>query len=153
MPQTRRAASGRFARGFNCAQSVFAAFAERFGITTGFAIRLAAPFGAGMARQGEVCGALSGALMVLGLEYGGERPEDKDEIYRITRQFMEQFEERHGTILCRRLLGHDISTPRGMQAARDQNRFATVCPLIVDDTARALNEFLRKEHAAGPATH
>ncbi len=64
-----------------------------------------------MAREGEVCGALSGALMVLGLEYGSQRPEGKEEMYHITREFMQQFEQRHGTILCKRLLGHDISTP------------------------------------------
>ena len=147
MPQTRRAARGRFARGFNCAQSVLAAFAERFGITASVALRIAAPFGAGMAREGEVCGALTGALMVLGLEYGSDRPEGKEEMYRLAHEFMQQFKKRHGTVLCRRLLRHDISTARGMQAARDENLFATVCPFLVDDTTRALNEFLHSRHS------
>ncbi len=101
-----------------------------------------------MAREGEVCGAITGALMVLGLEYGSERPEGKEETYRITREFLQQFEQRHGTVLCKRLLGHDISTPRGLQVAREQNLFATVCPVIVDETARALNEFLLSKHSA-----
>ncbi len=148
MPETPHIVTGRFARGFNCAQSVFAAFAEQFGVAPGFALRLAAPFGAGMARQGEVCGALTGALMVLGLQYGSERPEGKEEMYRIAQEFMEQFEKRHGSLLCKQIIGYDISTPEGLQLAREQNLFATVCPIIVDDTAKALNEFLLSKHSA-----
>lgn len=146
MAQTRSAANGRFARGYNCAQSIFAAFAERFDLKPDLALRLAAPFGAGMARKGEVCGALTGALMVIGLEYANDRPENKDQMYRLTREFIEQFEKRNGTLSCKELIGHDISTPKGMQAARDGNAFANVCPVIVDQTARALTRYLN-EHS------
>ncbi len=142
MPQTRRVASERFARGYNCAQSLLSAFASRFGLTSQFALRLAAPFGAGMAREGQVCGALSGALMVLGLQYAGSRPEDKERIYRIARDFMDQFENQHGSIICKELLGHDISTPAGLQAARDKSLFKTICPALVDETAMALTRYL-----------
>ncbi len=142
MPQTRRVANDRFARGYNCAQSLLSAFASRFGLTSQFALRLAAPFGAGMAREGQVCGALSGALMVLGLEYASARPEDKERIYHIAREFMEQFEVQHGSIICKELLGCDISTPAGLQAARDQNLFKTICPALVDATALALTSYL-----------
>ncbi len=146
MQQTLRVANGRFARGFNCAQSILAAFAERAGISTEFALRLAAPFGGGMGREGTVCGALSAALMVLGLQYASDRPEGKEEIYRITRGFMAQFRERHGSIICNELLDQDISTPQGLQAARDKNAFATICPVIVDETAKALAQYLN-EHS------
>jgi C_GCAxxG_C_C family probable redox protein len=142
-----RLANGRFARGFNCAQAIFSAFAGQFGVSSEFAMRLAAPFGGGIAREGEVCGALSGALMVLGLQYGKNRPEAKEEIYRIARDFMEQFRGQHGSIHCRELLGHDISTPEGLQAARDGNAFSTVCPLLIDETAKALARYL-KDHPA-----
>lgn len=142
MINAQRVANGRFARGFNCAQSIFSAFAEQFGISSELAVRLAAPFGGGISRQGEVCGALSGALMVLGLQYGQDRPEGKDEIYRIGRAFMQQFQRQHGSIRCRDLIGQDISTPQGLQSAREQNLFATLCPVLVDDTARALAEYI-----------
>ncbi len=142
MPQTRRVANDRFARGYNCAQSLLSAFASRFGLTSQFALRLAAPFGAGMAREGQVCGALSGALMVLGLQYAGARPEDKERIYRIAREFMGQFEEQHGSMICKELLGGDISTPAGLQAARDKGVFKTICPALVDATALALTSYL-----------
>lgn len=136
-------ASGRFARGFNCAQSILAAFAAEHDVSEDFALRLAAPFGAGMGRAGETCGALSGALMVIGLHCAGTRPEDKDAIYALTREFVAQFQQRHGSSLCRALVGHDISTPEGLQSAREQNIFAKVCPPLVEETARALESFIR----------
>ncbi|HTP01540.1 MAG TPA: C-GCAxxG-C-C family protein [Anaerolineales bacterium] len=142
MTEALQIAGGRFARGYNCAQSVFSAFAVNYGVSSDLAVRLSAAFGGGMARKGEVCGALTGALMILGLQYGRGRPEDKEEIYRLARQFIDSFEERHGSIRCADLLGHDISTPDGLQSIRDNNLFATVCPMLVDELARALKQFL-----------
>jgi len=84
--------------------------------------------------------------MVLGLQYGEDRPEAKEEIYRITRGFMEQFRQRHGSVLCQELIGHDISTPEGLRAARDANAFASVCPMLVDETAKALVRQLGDGH-------
>jgi C_GCAxxG_C_C family probable redox protein len=144
MSDALQRASTRFASGFNCAQSVFSAFAGECGVTEEQALRLAAPFGAGFGRAGETCGALSGALMVLGARYASGRPEQMDEIYAMTRQFVEHFRQRHASILCRDILGHDISVPDGLKAARTANAFAKVCPVIVDETARALEAFLRE---------
>ncbi len=146
MSDALQLASGRFARGFNCAQSIFSAFAEEHGISQDLALSLAAPFGAGMGRAGDTCGALSGALMVLGMRYAKSRPEDKEAIYAITREFMEHFRKQHGSTLCRELVGHDISTPEGLQAARAQDIFGMVCPRIVEQTAKALERFI-SEHA------
>ncbi len=115
-----QSAIDRFARGFNCSQSVFSSFASPLGISDELALKLASPLGAGIARQGQVCGALTGALMVLGLQHGGVNPEDKEKTYQIAEEFVRKFKERHGSILCRELLGLDISTPAGMQAAREQ---------------------------------
>ncbi len=147
MPDEPRIASGQLARGFNCAQSVLSAFADRAGISAEHALRVAGPFGGGIARTGEVCGALSGALMVLGLLYGQDRAEAKEQIYAIAREFSEQFRRRHGSILCRELLHHDISTPEGLQAAREQNAFATVCPFVVEVTARAVDQYIQSHSA------
>ncbi len=142
MPDGREIANSRHVLGFNCAQSIFAAFADRFDVSPELALRLAAPFGGGLSRKGQVCGALSGALMVLGLQYGTDQPEGKEEMYRIAREFIEQFEQQHGSVVCNELLGHNISTPSGLQAARDNKAFATVCPVLIDETAQALARFL-----------
>lgn len=145
MSDTVRLAAGRFARGYNCAQAVFSAFAEEAGLSNELALKMAAPFGGGMGRSGVTCGALSGGLLALGLRYGTDRPESKEEIYRITREFIDQFRARHGAIACRALLGYDISTPEGLEAARQNNVFGTICPLIVEQTARALSSYV-EEH-------
>ncbi len=146
MTDALRIANGRFARGFNCAQSIFSAFAGKYGISSEFAVRLSAPFGAGMGREGEVCGALTGALMILGLQYGREQPGDKEDIYRIAHEFILQFQQKHGAIRCRELLGQDISTPEGLQSAREKDLFTQLCPMLIDETAKALTKYLDEYH-------
>ena len=136
-------ANDRFAQGFNCAQAVLSAFAAQAGISEESALRLASPFGGGIARQGQVCGALTGALMALGLQRGNSTPQGKDETYRISQEFVQDFQERHGAILCRGLVGFDISTPEGLQAAREGKVFARVCPGLVNGAADMLAEILK----------
>lgn len=142
MSQLQRTASDLHGRGFNCAQSIFAAFSDQCGVSTELALRLAAPFGGGLARKGQVCGALSGALMVLGVQNGSEQPGGKEAMYGLAREFIEQFEQQNGSIVCKELLGHDISTPEGLQAAKDHNAFAAVCPALIDQTAQELAKYL-----------
>ncbi len=117
---TVQTATDRFAQGFNCSQAVFSAFASQLGLSNETALKLSSPFGAGMARQGQVCGALAGALMVLGLRHGNVDPEGKENTYQIAEEFIRKFKERHGAILCRELIGYDISTSAGLQAAREK---------------------------------
>ena len=137
-------ANDRFAQGLNCAQAVLSAFAAQFGISEETALRLASPFGGGIARQGQVCGALTGALMVLGLQRGNSAPQGKDETYRISEEFVQAFQERHGAILCRELIGFDVSTPEGLQAAREGKVFDSVCPGLVNGAAKMLAEILKE---------
>ncbi len=101
-----------FNQKFNCSQSVFSAFATRLGLDKETALKLASPFGGGVARRGEICGAVSGALLVLGLARGADEPAGKDEIYRLSQEFMRLFEEKHATVICRDLLSTAISVPR-----------------------------------------
>lgn len=148
MHDKQSAAGELFAGGFNCAQSILAAFAGQSGVAPELALRMAAPFGGGMGRKGEVCGALIGALMVLGLRSSTPGLEGREEMYRITREFMAAFEQLHGNILCRQLVGHDIATSEGLQAARDAKVFSTICPAIVADTAMALASFIQNQPAS-----
>lgn len=131
-------ANERFAQGLNCAQSVFSAFADTADISEEAALRLASPFGGGIARQGQVCGAVTGALMVLGLRRGNSTPQGKEETYRLSEEFVRAFQERHGAVLCRELIGYDISTPKGLQAARDGKVFHSICPGLVNSAAEML---------------
>jgi len=132
--------------GCNCAQAVFAAFAERFDIPFPQAMKLAASFGGGMGRQGEVCGAITGALMVLGLTYGASTPDDRESkllAYRKASDFIEEFRRRQGEIHCRALLGVDISTEEGWRQARETGRFKTVCTPLIESAAVILEEMIR----------
>jgi C_GCAxxG_C_C family probable redox protein len=132
-------AEDTFARGFNCSQAVFSAYSSQFGISAEAALKLSSPFGGGIGRQGQVCGALIGALMVLGLRFGNAIPEGKENTYQIAEDVVRKFKDRHGTILCRELIGADISNRAGLQAAREGNLFA-ICSTLVRETAESLVE-------------
>jgi C_GCAxxG_C_C family probable redox protein len=106
------------------------------------ALKLASPFGGGIARRGEVCGAVSGALLTLGLARGADTPAGKDQIYRLSQEFMNRFEAKHGTLLCRELIGCDISTPSGSQEAMDKKVFVTICPALVREAAEIVQALL-----------
>jgi C_GCAxxG_C_C family probable redox protein len=134
-----------FQTGFSCSQSVLAAFAEKFGLEQQAALKVAGAFGGGMARSGATCGAVSGALMVIGLRYGSVSAEDKaakDYTYAIGQEFLRRFKALHGETTCSGLLGYHIGTPEGMQQAREQGLFKERCPIFVRDAAMILDEML-----------
>ena len=99
-------ASSLFRGGANCAQAVFAAFADDLGIDKETALRMSSPFGGGMGRMREVCGAVSGMLMVLGYIEGYAEHDDqaKRTLYERVQSLMKAFEAEKGTYLCRELL-------------------------------------------------
>ena len=127
-----------FSSGFNCSQSVFGACAEHFGESRNTAVKTAAPFGGGIARTGENCGALSGLLMAYGLKYGDPKgsAEKKAELYEASGKLMETFKKEQGSTKCKDLIGVDISTPEGRQAAAEKDTHNTVCVHLVRYCAR-----------------
>jgi C_GCAxxG_C_C family probable redox protein len=135
-------AANFFGQGFNCAQSVLVAFVDRVGLTPSQALKLSSPFGAGVSRQGEMCGAVTGALMVIGLVHGSDSPSGKENTYRLGQDFLQRFEAMHGSLLCRQLLDCDISTPGGLELARARDLFSSVCPILVCDAARLVRSML-----------
>jgi C_GCAxxG_C_C family probable redox protein len=134
-----------FAAGYSCSQAVFVSRAERYDLPTETALKLSAAFGGGLGRQGEICGAASGALMVIGLENGQTTPEDKaakEHTYELVRRFSAEFIRRTGALHCSELLGCQIGTPEGMQYAQEKALFATVCPKLVAEASQILSEML-----------
>jgi C_GCAxxG_C_C family probable redox protein len=130
---------------FACSQAVLSAFAADFGLDRDTALRLAGGFGGGMGRMGEVCGAVTGAFMVLGLKYGQAKPEDieaKEKSYAMVREFTNRFKSRNGSILCRELMDCNLSTPEGMQYALDHKLFITTCVDMVRSATEILEEML-----------
>lgn len=134
-----------FLQNYNCSQAVFSTFAAEFGLDEKLALRLASPFGGGMARQGEACGAVTGGLMALGLARGTDTPASKEVIYRLSQELMRRFKEGHGSILCRDLLGYDISTPAGHDVAAEKGVFRSICPALVRAAAEIVQELVKTE--------
>src|SRR5512139_1686636 len=109
-----------FREGFSCSQALLAAFGPALRLDRELALRLADPFGGGMGRMGETCGAVTGAFMVIGLKHGRTRADDKAakaNTHRLVQEFVGRFKSRNATIVCRDLLGCDISTPEGLKQA------------------------------------
>ena len=103
-----------FLGGYNCAQAVAVAFCDVTGMEPAFAARMASSFGGGMGRMREVCGAVSGMLMVAGVLYGYEIPGDdecKKEHYARVQQLAGRFREEVGSIVCREILKNPPSDP------------------------------------------
>ena len=126
-----------FENGYVCSQAVFAAFSEDYGLSKEQALKIGACFGSGM-RKGEVCGACTGALMALGLKYG----DDKAKSNEVCEKFLDEFKNENGSIICRDLLECDISTPEGVQFARDNDLFKEFCLKMVESAAKIVNGIL-----------
>jgi len=129
------AAVQMFNSGMNCAQSAFALLAEDSGLDRNQAFRIASCFGGGM-RCGEVCGAVTGALMAIGLYCGYDTPDDPDAKARsnaLALEFERRFIEKNGSILCRELLGYNLSVPEDLEILKSKGLFTSVCPKMVSD--------------------
>lgn len=131
-----------FNSGMNCSQSVFTAFCEEYGIEKGVGMKLSCGFGGGV-RCGEVCGAVSGGVLSLGLKYGNSDSvdiESKELCNAKVVLFTNKFKERNNSIVCKELLGFDISTDSGNKEAKEQGLFKTKCVDLVRSAVELLEE-------------
>ena len=128
----------------NCAQAVLGAHAEELRVPLELTSRIACGFGGGM-RRADTCGAVTGALMVIGLKHGPVQcgdEEDKDLACRLAADFQQTFASRHGSTICRDLLGCDITTDAGYKHATEDGLFDRRCPEFVRDAAQILRDLL-----------
>jgi len=139
-------AAAMVAGNWNCAQSVLGVFCDDLGLDRETAMKLASGFGAGMAHRQEVCGAVSGAIMVIGLRHGQAREDDKaakEAAYRLSREMMERFQARFGSCLCRELLpGLDLATEAGHARYKAEGWSEKVCRPCVRFAVGILEEIL-----------
>ena len=136
-----------YGRNFNCSQGVFTTYAIEHGIDEKLALKLATNFGGG-ARKGEMCGAVSGALMVLGLLYGhseSEDPDTKARAYAMSEEYMNRFIRRNGSVVCRELLGYDLSKPEEKAVILEKDLFRTFCPDMIRSAVEILDKLI-EEH-------
>ncbi len=107
------------------------------------ALKVAGAFGGGMARMGETCGAVTGAFMVIGLKHGKTKADDdeaRERTYELANAFATRFKQRNKSIVCRDLLGYDLSTGEGRDAVAEKNLFLTLCPRFVQDAGEILEK-------------
>ena len=133
--------------GFNCSQSVFTTYATEQGMDEKTALMVATNFGGGE-RKGELCGAVAGALMVLGLKCGhfdGNDTDSKSKAYSISEEYMNRFIEKNGSVVCRNLLGYDLTNAEDRKIIMEKNLFRTLCPNLVRKAVEILDEMIDEE--------
>jgi C_GCAxxG_C_C family probable redox protein len=139
-------AAAKFMEGYNCAQSVFYSFCDDLRFDKETALKIASGFGAGMGRKEEVCGAVSGGIMVLGAKHGRGEKEDKtptEFTYIKVRELMDRFAGKHGTFICRKLLnGCELTTEEGQKQFKENDFLNKVCIPCIQSTVEILEEII-----------
>ena len=129
----------------NCCQAILLTYATKLGFDKETALRLGTGFADGMARHGEVCGAVTGAIMTIGLKLGMEKNGDakaREKTLELINEFIKKFKDRHIFIRCNELLGCNINLQTGREYANETDRFKTICPKYVRTAAEILEEIL-----------
>ena len=138
-------AESQFEKGYSCAPAVFSAYSERFGLETELARKIACGFGGGIGHTGKTCGAVTGAVMVIGLKHGqadANDEESRQETHKLVKEFIDRFEALHGSVECRELIGYDLSNPVEFESAKASGVIERKCHGFVYDAARILEDIL-----------
>ncbi|MDY0230953.1 MAG: C-GCAxxG-C-C family protein [Candidatus Saccharicenans sp.] len=136
-----------FEEGLSCSQAVFAPYAVEQGISEEKALKLSQVLGGGISHMGLLCGAVTGALLIIGLNFGRSRADDKaakDLTYTLAQKFCQRFTELHGSINCSDLIGCSLKTPQGLALANENNLFKKYCSGFVEDACRLLEEIIEE---------
>jgi C_GCAxxG_C_C family probable redox protein len=140
-------AAKRFCDGCNCAQAVITTFADRYGVERELAMQISSGLGGGVGRMGDICGTLSGAALVVGLQMGPKTSEDvdaKEATYKATALLQERFMAQHGSNRCKELLKKDLGIPAEYQEAKSLGLFKTQCPGYVETAVALLDQLLEE---------
>lgn len=138
-----------FKEGYNCSQSVVAAFADMYGFTREQALKMAASFGGGIGRMRQTCGAACGLFMIAGLETGcteGRNSEGKEANYKLVQKLAAEFEKRNGSLICGELLGlvKNRPTPPTPEARTAEYYKKRPCVKMVEEAAIIWVEYMQK---------
>lgn len=148
MKSNEQIARENFKSGYNCAQSVFLTYANKYGFDKDTALKLASSFGGGMGRMREVCGAISAMFMIAGLESGyveNNNDEVKAEHYARIQNLAKEFKKKHGTIICRELLGVDADDNPIPSKRTSQYYEERPCEEFIADVCKIIDELVIKK--------
>ena len=133
-----------FLKGYNCAQSILYAFSGEFDLADETALKISSGLGAGMGRKGEVCGAVTGGILVLGMRHGWVANDDrtaKETTYFKIQELMNQFALKHGSYICRDLLnGCDLTTEEGQRFFQENDYLTKICNKCVQSVVEILEQ-------------
>lgn len=136
----------KFLEGYNCAQSVFYSFCDDLGFDKNKALKIACGFGAGMGRKEEVCGAVTGGIIVISAKYGRVEKDDRpaqEKTYMKTRELMNKFAEKHGTYICRELLsGCELTSEEGQKYFKENDMLNKICVPCVKSVVSILEDII-----------
>jgi len=141
-----REAVACFKGGFSCTQALLSSFSEELGMDRETACKVASGFGGGVGRTGNICGAVSGAILVIGLKYGKAIPEncaERDRTYELVQEFVREYTALHGSVNCTELLGYDLSNPEAYAEAQEKRVAAQKCPKLVEDAVLVLEKIIK----------
>ena len=145
-------ASEYMRKGFNCAQSITKAYANEVGMKEEDAVRMASALGGGVGRNGHICGAVSGAALIIGMKFGTTDPANfqaKEKAYNKTNELLEKFSAENKSVLCKELLGYDIKTPEGLKQARESGVMVQKCPALVSSAGKILESIINETQIPG----
>jgi C_GCAxxG_C_C family probable redox protein len=145
--QTGEKAVAYFNEGFNCAESTLLALSDFLEIDCKYIPKIAGGFGGGLGKHGEICGALSGPVMALGIVFGREGAKDregKEKMYYITESFIQKFEKEFGNIRCRDLTGCNMLTPEGQKKMKEENVHDKICSKLVAFGAEEASKLMKQ---------
>lgn len=134
----------KFLSGYNCAQAVLYCFCDDLGIEKNTALKLACGLGGGMGRKGEVCGAVTGGILVIGAKYGRGENDDRtvtDFTYQKTRHLIDQFTAKHHTCICKNLLdGCVLTTEEGQKRFKENDYLHQICAPCVKSVVEIIED-------------
>ena len=122
----------------NCSQAVFTSFCEDYGLSKELGLKISVGFGSGIANCGEICGAVSGAILALGLKFG----DSKEETYKQINIFTEKFKSKHKTLNCTELVGFHLNDEEELVKAKESGKFKILCPKLVKDSVEIVEELI-----------
>jgi len=137
-----------FGKGFNCAQAVLTSHCEEYGLSDTIAKKISSGFGGGMGYNDEACGAVTGAIMAIGLKYGRYLESDnesKEKTYKLVKEFTDKFKKEYGSIKCTELIKYNLSKEEELLRARESGIFKEICPSLIKRAIEIIEELLERQ--------
>lgn len=130
--------------GFLCSQSVFATLSEELGLERKLALKISTGLGAGISCQGDICGAVSGAILAIGLKHGNHEglsdADSQGKTFYLTQELIERIKAKHGCYTCKDLLGLDLKKPENVKFAKESGIFEKICNNVIKDSVQIVEE-------------